>query len=131
MGSRETSTVIIIILYVTGALLLMITAYILYLKKYKRGTLEALNNVEFVTSRYDKYTTKTQFLIDLPRPSFVALKLLNNNEELVKNILDVQYETGQHTVKFDPAEFSNGTYFLSLVTDHATILRKITIENTI
>ena len=114
MGSRETSTVIIIILYVTGALLLMITAY-----------------VEFVTSRYDKYTTKTQFLIDLPRPSFVALKLLNNNEELVKNILDGQYETGQHTVKFDPAEFSNGTYFLSLVTDHATILRKITIENTI
>lgn len=129
MGTRETSAVVVIILYVTGAILLMITAYVLYLRKFRRGTLEALNNVEFITSRYDKYNSKTQFLIDLPRASGVMLKLLNDKEELVKEILAQQCEAGQVTIKFDPSEFTNGIYYLSLVTDHANILRKITIEN--
>ena len=128
MGTREVSEVFMIVLYVTGAVLLMITAYVLYIKRFKRGTLEALNNVVFITSRYDKYQTKTQFLIDLPRNSGVELLLLDQKEVLVKELMKKELEAGQHTVVFDPTEFNNGIYYLSLKTENASGLRKITIE---
>jgi len=128
MGTRDTADVIRIIFYVTGALLLMITAYALFLRKYKRGTLEALNNVVFITSRYDKYHSKTQFLIDLPRQSHVELYLLDKNEGLVKSLLNAELEVGQHKIEFDPLVYDNGIYYLSLKTNNASMLRKITIE---
>lgn len=128
MGTRNTSEILLIVFYITGAILLMITAYLLYIKKYKRGTLEALNNVIFITSRYDKYNAKTQFLIDLPRNSKVDLVLLDQKENLVKELLNKDLEAGQHKVEFDPADYENGIYFLSLKTENANMLRKITIE---
>jgi len=108
--------------------ILLITAYVLYIKRFKRGTLEALNNVVFITSRYDKYNTKTQFLIDLPRDSKVDLLLLDQKEGLVKELLNKELEAGQHKVVFDPADYENGIYYLSLKTENASMLRKITIE---
>lgn len=129
MGPRDAVDNIRIFLYVTGALALMIAAYLLYIRQFRRGTLQALNNVVFMTSRYDRYSAKTQFLIDLPNPSKVELKLLDHTENLTKELLNGEFDPGQHIVNFDPAEFQNGIYYLSLITDNASVMRKITIEN--
>jgi len=128
MGTREVSEVLMIVFYVTGSVLLMITAYVLYIKRYKRGSLEALNNVVFITSRYDKYQFKTQFLIDLPRDSKIELLVLDQKEVLVKELLNKDFEAGQHKVEFNPEDYDNGIYYLSLKTENASMLRKITIE---
>lgn len=129
MGKRDTVEVLIIILYITGAVLLMVTAYLIYLRKYRRrGRMEMMNNIEFRTSRYDVYHTKTQFLLQLPKPCNVSLTLLDAAEKPVKELLQGELSPGLHTIIFDPAELENGIYFLSLKTDNASVLRKITVE---
>jgi hypothetical protein len=129
MGPREAVDTLKIFLYVTAIMFLLVAAYMIYLRQFKRGTLEALNNVTFITSRYDKYSTKTQFLVDLPNDSKIVLKVLDQAENPVKDLLNGAFEAGQHTIMFNPAEFQNGIYYLSLQTDNANVLRKITIEN--
>lgn len=129
MAPRESIDTARIFLYVTGALLLLIAAYRIYLLKFRKGVLEAMNNVRFVTSRYDRYSARTQFMIDLPKPSAVELTLLDASESRISDLLNGPMEAGQHTIMFDPSDFNNGIYYLSLRTDNASILRKITIEN--
>jgi len=129
MGKRDSIDVAIVILYITGAILLMVSAYLIYLKRYRqRGRMEMMNNIEFTTSRYDVYHAKTQFLLQLPKPTQVDLNLLDATENQVRKLLQGNMEAGQHAIVFDPADLDNGTYFLSLKTDHASVLRKITID---
>lgn len=130
MGVSDTVHLLIVILYVTGGLILLVTAYILYIRRFrKRGRMEMLNNVVFTTSRYDVYSSKTQFLLELPKSCDVELSLLDEKEQPVEKILQAHFESGQHIIPFDPAKFANGIYFLSLNAAHSSILRKITIEN--
>lgn len=129
MGKRDMVEVFLVGLYITGAILLMATAYVLYLKKYRqRGRMEMMNNIEFTTSRYDVYHTKTQFLLNLPKAGLVELNVLDAAEKPVMSLLSGELAAGQHTIAFDPAGFDNGTYFLSLKTANASVLRKITVD---
>jgi hypothetical protein len=129
MGKRDTVDLVLIGLYITGAVLLLITAYLIYLRRYiKRGKMKMLNDVILHTSRYDLYHGPTKFLLELPKDSKVNLALLDENEKFVLTLLNSEMEAGQHPVPFDPAALNNGVYYLSLQTDNASFLRKITIE---
>ncbi len=129
MGKRDTVDLVLIGLYITGAVLLLITAYLIYLRRYiKRGKMKILNDVILHTSRYDLYHAPTKFLLELPKNSHVNLSLLDENETLVLQLLNTDLTMGEHPVPFDPTQLNNGVYFLSLKTDHASFLRKITVE---
>ena len=130
MGVTDTVHLLLVILYVTGGLILLVTAYVIYIRRFrKRGRMEMLNNVVFTTSRYDIYSSKTQFLLELPKTCDVELELLDEKENPVKKILHANLPAGQHIIPFDSTEYANGIYFLSLKAAHSSILRKITIEN--
>jgi len=129
MNQLETSEKIAVILYVTGGLLLLISAYVIYYRVYKkRGTLKAVSNVSLITSRYDKYKEKTQFLIDVPESTTIEFILLDQNHQPIFTFVNELLKSGQHPIVFDPIELSQGVYFLSLKTPNTNILRKITIE---
>lgn len=129
MGKRDTIEVVIIALYITGAILLLVTTYLIYVRRYrKRGQLKAINDVVFHTSRYDNYNRPTQFLIELPKAGNLKLNLLNDKEEFVTTLFDQNCEPGEFTVPFDPIKYDNGSYFLHLISDSASLLRKIKIE---
>lgn len=129
MGERDTVDLVLIGLYITGAVLLLVTAYLIYLRRYiKRGKMKMLNDVILHTSRYDVYHAPTKFLLELPKNSHVDLSLMDENEKLVLQILNTDMHVGEHPISFDPTAFNNGIYYLSLKTDNASFLRKITIE---
>lgn len=116
-------------LYGTGALLLLIAAYVLYIRKVRnRGRFEAANQIRFETSLNNIFTVKTQFLITFTAQEHARLDLLNENEEYIKTLLDEDLSEGEHIVDFNPAEFDAGKYYLSLKTQTTSILRKITIS---
>lgn len=129
MGKRDTVEVLLIILYVTGALITLITAYYLYIRKYrKRGKLKVLNDVILHTSRYDQFTSETQFLLELPKETHVKLTLLNSSEQQVANLLDEFKSAGEYPITFNPLQYENGDYFLHLESENATLMRKIHIS---
>lgn len=120
--------IVIGVLYGTGALLLLITAYVLFIRKKNRGKLEAMNDLKFETSRSNVFVSKTQFLLTLAQFEHVRIEVLSIDESPVKLLLDKELPQGQHIIDFDPSDFEEGKYYLSLRTENTNILRKITIS---
>jgi len=122
-----TADVIFGILYATGAILLLVTSYVLYIKRFKRNKLKAVSEVVLTTSRYDVYAAKTQFLIELSNTVNVALNIANEDQTKTEVLFDGEMVKGENVIDFDPSEMEDGIYYLSLKTEDTSILRKIKI----
>ena len=127
MGKSESSDIIFGILYASAAIFLFVASYMIYVKRFRRNKLVAIDEVVFSTSRYDEYSAKTQFLIELATANHVKVKLMNTNEEDLAVLIDADMPAGENVMDFDPTLFENGVYYLSLVTEGTTILRRIKI----
>ncbi len=127
MGKTESSDIIFGILYASAAIFLFVASYMLYLKRFRRNKLVSVDEVVFSTSRYDEYGAKTQFLIELSATNHVKVKLLNQDEKDVAILLDREMPAGENVMDFDPSVYENGVYYLSLITEGTTILRRIKI----
>ncbi len=127
MGNYTTTEIIVVFLYITGSLMLLITSYLLYLKRFKKRKMKAMNNLVFETSITNKFKGKTQFLIISPEEEELSLELLDENEEKIGDIIQLTEVSGHLPVNFDTASYKPGNYFLYLKSKNATILRKIEI----
>ncbi len=127
MGKSESSDIIFGILYASAAIFLFVACYMIYVKRFRRNKLVAIDEVVFSTSRYDEYGAKTQFLIELATANHVKVKLMNANEEDLAVLIYADMPAGENVMDFDPTLFENGVYYLSLVTEGTTILRRIKI----
>lgn len=128
MNLFDSTRIILTILYITGAIFLLIVSYMLYIKRFKKSKLLAVNEVVFTTSRYDTFEVKTQFLIELSENMLVTLKILDADEQEVRTLLNKELNKGQNVLDFYPAEYEDGIYFLSLETTGTLITRKIKIK---
>jgi len=127
MGKLSSFDIILGILYLSAAIFLSIAAYMLYLKRFKRAKLQAMNSVSLITSQYNNFSTKTKFLIESPEPVGVKVELLDENEKLVECLVDTVVSNLEYPFDFDPNEYPTGKYYLYLTSDNAKILRGITI----
>ncbi len=129
MGKTESVDIILGILYALAAVMFFVVSYMYFIKRYKRNKMLAVNDVTLTTSRYDNYDNKTQFLIELSRDLAVTLKLLDENEQEVATLLEKELEAGENVIDFDPMNYQDGIYYLSLKTEGTSILRRISIKN--
>jgi hypothetical protein len=127
MGKSESSDIILGILYASAAVFLFVASYMIYIKRFRRNKLVAIDEVVFSTSRYDEYSAKTQFLIVLATANHVKVKLMNAKEEDLAVLIEADMPAGENVMDFDPTLFENGVYYLSLITEGTTILRRIKI----
>ena len=76
-GLNDVSTYDIImgIVYGVSAIVLGISAFVIYTKQFRRKKMEAVNKLEFVTSRYNVYTEKSQFLFNVPFKMIMKLQM--------------------------------------------------------
>ncbi|NOQ72042.1 MAG: hypothetical protein GQ574_08580 [Crocinitomix sp.] len=128
MGKAESVDIILGILYALAAVMLFVVSYVYFIKRFKRNKMLAVNDVVLTTSRYDQYENKTQFLIELSKQLKITLRLLDDKEQEVAVLLDEELEPGENVVDFDPLNYQDGIYYLSLKTDGTSILRKISIN---
>tara|TARA_B110000046_G_C12935593_1_gene373441 strand:- start:123 stop:515 length:393 start_codon:yes stop_codon:yes gene_type:complete len=129
MGKTESVDIILGILYALAAVMFFVVSYMYFIKRYKRNKMLAVNDVTLTTSRYDNYDNKTQFLIELSRDLAVTLKLLDENEQEVATLLEKELEAGENVIDFDPMNYQDGIYYLSLKTEGTSIQRRISIKN--
>ena len=121
--------VIMGVVYGITALVLIISSYILFTRKFRRKKMEVVNKLEFVTSRYNVYTENSQFLFDVPFKMQINLNLVSEDDELIEVLVDSEFEEGEHVYNFDVNSFPNGLYFLELKADNVDMLRKINIKH--
>jgi len=114
--------------YGVTAIILMITSYVLYLKKYRASRTEVVNKLEFITSRYNIYHENVQFLYKVPFTMHISLNLTDENEKIVEILTNDEFTPGEHVIKFETEKYPNGIYFLELKAENINMLRKIKIN---
>ena len=127
MEFRSSADTVFIFLYITGALLLIVTSVSLYTRKFRRNKLQAVNHLELITSIENTFYQKTQFLVITPVERKVELNLLDQDEKFIRTLASGTFSVGEHAVDFDPAELKEGKYYLSLTSDDAKIIRRIEV----
>jgi hypothetical protein len=129
LNNSSAYDVIMGIVYGITALVLMITSYIVFTRKFRRQKMEAVNKLEFITSRYNVYTENSQFLFIVPFKMAIDLRLLDEDEKEIEILVNEDYEIGEHIYMFNVNLYNNGIYFLKLSADNVEMLRKIKINN--
>ncbi|MBN4072604.1 hypothetical protein JYT74_01060 [Crocinitomix catalasitica] len=129
MEGATTQQVILGILYATGAIVLLIAAYLAFIKRFRRAKLEALSGtIELITSHENIFSEKTQFLLITPQQKEVKVSLLDENEALIHVLTEGDFSEGEHPFDFDPSELTEGKYYLYLESVDTNILRRIFIN---
>jgi|GEM_PF-1269979 len=116
------------IAYGVTAIILMVTSYILYLKKYRASKTEVVNKLEFITSRYNIYTENVQFLYKVPFNMHISLNLTDQQDNIIEVLTNSDLTEGEHVFKFETAKYPNGVYYLDLKAENVKMLRKIKIN---
>jgi len=116
------------IAYGVTAIILMITSYVLYLKKYRASKTEVVNKLEFITSRYNIYTENVQFLYKVPFDMHISLNLTDEQDNIIEVLTNSDFEEGEHVFKFETSKYPNGVYYLDLKAENVKMLRKIKIN---
>jgi hypothetical protein len=129
LNDANTYDVVMGVLYAITAIVLLVTAYIIYTKQFRRQKMEAVQTVNFITAQYNIYKTKTQLLVEVPVMMEVVVRLLDADEKSVIDLLNGELSKGEHIIEFDPTNYENGNYFLKLESPTTQILKKITISN--
>jgi len=118
------------IFYGITAVVLIVTAYIIYTKQFRRKKMEAVNRVNFITAQYNIYKTKTQLLVEVPIDMAIKVVLLDENEKETDILIDEVIAKGEKIISFDPSIYNPGSYFLELNAPSTHILKKIVITKT-
>jgi hypothetical protein len=129
LNDVSTSDIIMGIVYGVSAIVLGVSAFMIYTKQFRRKKMEAVNKLEFITSRYNVYTEKSQFLFNVPFKMLIQLDLLDEQENVVESLVIEVFELGEHIYEFDVSKYSNGLYYLKLKADNVDMLRKIKINH--
>lgn len=127
MRNLTTTEIILGAFYLTGAISLCIVAYVLYIKRFKRNKLMAMNSVSLVTSKENEFHSPTKFLLVVPTPGHIKVDLLDKDENIVKTLVDEEIVQEEFPFDFDPTGLEKGKYYIYLTADNAKILRGITI----
>ena len=129
LNNSSAYDVIMGIVYGITAVVLIITSYIVFTRQFRRKKMEAINKLEFITSRYNVYTENSQFLFEVPFKMAIDLKLLDENEREIDVLINEEYSDGEHVYNFETTKYKNGIYFLKLSADNVDMLRKIKINH--
>ncbi len=117
------------VFYAITALMLIVTAFVLITRQYRRKKIVAINQLEFITSRYNVYNEDTQFLFNVPYKMHIKLDLIDDKDQLIDTLVDNEFDEGEHIYHFKIAPYKTGLYFLKLHADRVDMLRKIKINN--
>ncbi len=128
LNDASVSDIVMGILYGITAVVLIVTAYIIYTKQFRRKKMEEINSINFITAKYNIYKEKTQLLIESPDDIDVKLDLLDEKEDLVEVLLESKLEKGEHIIVFEPEKYNAGQYYFNLKSEGTTILKKIKIS---
>lgn len=70
-----------------------------------------------------------KFFYELPKSTKVCFNILDEKYDLVMEIENIEKEAGDHMVKFNSTQLSNGNYFYQLSTPNQKVTKKFVIEN--
>lgn len=113
------------LLITTGVFLL----FLLY-RYFIRGINEQHNKVRFIQvqqAHIDQVAGKVVFNVELPAEEKISCSLLNEEEGLLKVLVDNELKNGLTAVVIDTKSIPTGVYYFKLTTHRQQIMRKFNV----
>ena len=74
------------------------------------------------------FNPNTTINFSIPETNYLSMNLIDIRGRIVKNIFnDKYYSIGEHSVKINISDLNTGIYFIQLISDKKTLIRKITL----
>jgi hypothetical protein len=123
------SKVVVGILFVTLSILVLVIAYRKLLAYLGRGT--KLKEKYCVLHSIEKSPAsgELEFYFSCEEEKHVDFEILNENFENLKSLSSQIFDKGNHILRFDSTQLSNGIYYYQLRTDNQKTYKKLILEN--
>lgn len=110
-------------LFVSLAILVGILIYRLIIQKWILSSVSSNIWMEDADP-YNKNLEMRELLIDIQHPIHVHIKILNDNEEVVRSVIDREIEAGKHKLEIDVSGLPKGYYWYQMTTVNQKITKK-------
>ena len=133
----ESGTVGRITANVIWAISFLVAAYLLYVAYKKVLNLIATGKVKTVTVKYAELFDvnppyakgEIQFGFKLPEKMEVEFRIVNRDDDLIKDLKKGELEEGVHPILFDTNSIADGEYYYQIITDVQKTSKKFFVVN--
>ena len=133
----ESGTVGRITANVIWAISFLVAAYLLYVAYKKVLNLIATGKVKKVTVKYAELFDvnppyakgEIQFGFKLPEKMEVRFRIVNRDDELIKDLKNGELEEGVYPILFDTNSIADGEYYYQIITDVQKTSKKFFVVN--
>ena len=122
---------------VIWAISFLVAAYLFYIAYKKLMNLIATGKVKKVTVKYAELFDvnppyakgEIQFGFKLPEKMVIDFKIVNREDEVIKELKNGELEEGVYPVNFDTTSIPDGEYFYQIITNVQKTSKKFFIVN--
>ena len=122
---------------VIWAISFLIAAYLLYVAYKKVLNLIATGKVKKVTVKYAELFDvnppyakgEIQFGFQLPEKMEVKFRIVNRDDDLIKELKNGELEEGVYPILFDTNSIADGEYYYQIITDFQKTSKKFFVVN--
>ena len=122
---------------VIWAISFLVAAYLLYVTYKKVLNLIATGKVKKVTVKYAELFDvnppyakgEIQFGFKLPEKMEVRFRIVNRDDELIKDLKNGELEEGVYPILFDTNSIADGEYYYQIITDVQKTSKKFFVVN--
>ncbi len=115
-------------LFVTFFILLAVIAYRALLRRFQRGQVQHKEYCELYTIDHQNARGELAFYFVCPRQMQVQFCIWQNNQ-LVKELANKEFEKGGNIIRFDSATLPNGVYYYGIITPEQETKKRMTLAN--
>jgi hypothetical protein len=115
-------------LFVSFLILLAIIGYRALLRKFQRGQVKHKDYCELYTLDHEPASGELSFYFVCPEQTRVQFAIWQNNE-LVRELANANFEKGGHILRFDSLQIPNGVYYYGIITPDQETKKRMTIAN--
>jgi YVTN family beta-propeller protein len=91
------------------------------------NNLQTIAQFELAQNYPNPFNPSTLIKYNLPKESFVNLRVYNSIGQLVKTLISGKQNSGSHEVEFNAANLSSGVYFYTLETESFKAVKKMVL----
>ena len=122
---------------VIWAISFLVGAYLLYVAYKKVLNLIATGKVKKVTVKYAELFDvnppyakgEIQFGFQLPEKMEVIFRIVNRDDDLIKELKKGELEEGVYPILFDTKSIADGEYYYQIITDYQKTSKKFFVVN--
>lgn len=112
-------------LIVLAAIAMLYLAYKSLLKRFAKGSLKKEDYALLYDLENKAHSGEIEFYFTIEQPKAVSLLILNEQMQDVTLVVEKEYTTGGHIVRFDTNQLPNGVYFYCLKTSNQKTMKKL------